>query len=219
MAKRYVGILAVLCCGFAGETQSLAAPVQVVFSSGPNDNTNGYELTERWGADDFEFPTSGNLKSMRFWATQRSGGWDGTLDYRVLLDANGKPGAVLGSGPALNVQRSPTGLSKVGGTEYQYVFDFADSISIEGGTKYWVALHMKNNFGTSGASNEMYWTRTNSVFGEQHHSTGIRNSSPPWFADGAYSAFDLVLTVPEPGSALLIVIAYLSTAAFNIGRR
>jgi hypothetical protein len=192
---------------FAATTNSHAAnpSAQVIFSSGPNGNSNGYELTERWGADDFQFLVNGNLSSMRFWATQRSGGWDGTLDYQILADASGSPGSILSSGSAKNIFRSPTGLPKVGGTEFEYTFDFSNEIPLVAGARYWVALHMKKDFSFSGPSNEMYWTRTDTIFGAQHHSTSRFGANPPWFADGAYSAFSLTLVVPEPNTLVLIM--------------
>jgi hypothetical protein len=187
-----------LLAGLAGT----ASATPIIFNNGLPNQTGGSDMNAFLEADNFSLGSPANLTLIRFWSLQGSAGdYAGSIEWSILSDAGGTPGAIAASGTA-----TPTGVatgnSALGLLEFRY--DFAASASL-GTSPYWLVLH--NGPSSSQPATSFYWTFSNDQAGDSQ--SFDLTSGGSWIGNNAELAFQLegepVQTnpVPEPASLLL----------------
>lgn len=190
-----------------------------IYNNGLPNGVNGNEMTEWFQAEDFMLGANASLTGVRFWAAQGAGSYQGSITWRIHSSSGGSPGAILFSGSASPVGAFQGPTICCGLDRYQY--DFAvPSLSLSGGTTYWLSLH--NGPVTMTTRSEFYWETTN-VNGT---STGMEDRTPfddgGWFNNGQEHAFQLFGdpgVVPEPSSVVLMASGLIAVAGAAVRRR
>ena len=118
----------------------------IIFDNGGPSNEFVASLTALVHADDFSFSEDKVLKDVHFWTQENGPSWDGTLEYFVFLDEGGLPGALLAFGNGENVEKTDEGFNGFGGDRFEYSFDLEESLMLDGGTTYWIGLHLQSDF-------------------------------------------------------------------------
>jgi len=118
----------------------------IIFDNGGPSNEFVASLTALVHADDFSFSEDKVLKDVHFWTQENGPSWDGTLEYFVFLDEGGLPGALLAFGNGENVEKTDEGFNSFGGDRFEYSFDLEEPLMLDGGTTYWIGLHLQSDF-------------------------------------------------------------------------
>jgi len=109
----------------------------IIYQNGNNPLPNfGNFIDNRIVADDFVLGESTEVTDAHFtWTGDGTGSNIEPLEYFILADNGGLPGAVIDSGTAQNVQNMA-----LGGERFETWFDFVDPVPLDGGVTYWFAL-------------------------------------------------------------------------------
>lgn len=179
-----------------------------VFDNGAPDQVSGNEMTKWLQCEDFKLTGDIFLTDVHFWTFEKyypcCGGtaWDGTLEYYIFSDDNGKPGNILYFGDGQNIAKTATGLTHQNFIykEYSYDFDFEEALPIIADTVYWLGLHLSSDYRNQ---DKIYWETTNAGLGA-FGSTGeqsYRGNLDNWCNNNQHHAFYLT---PEPGTLILL---------------
>ncbi len=141
------------------------AQVALLFDNGPMDYLNGGELTLYTEAEDFELSFSAVATRIDF----GNGGhnctfpanWDGVLRWWIMEDDGGMPGSTFvatGIAPSVSVFLD---LDQCPGAWawYDLTFSLGQQVQLEGGVRYWLALHMAGDWSWR---RELYWATSSS---------------------------------------------------------
>ena len=169
-------------------------------------HADGYEMTVSITADDFTVNKAIKLESIRFWNLEATGGFQGSILWRI--HANGtdnKPGVLLYSGTSTDLTHTATGFVDPPVTEFVNTLTIAP-VSLPPGT-YWLALH--NGPVTLGTNRFFYWEKVESV--------GVRASQvdfgPPfldvWWTNAAPNSPNAELAFQLTGSFAPETTAFL----------
>lgn len=186
---------------------SMAEGDYVVFDNGePGIYSNGKDMRSWLQADDFQITQNAMLTSAHFWTYEHDDQiWDGTLEYFILADNYGMPGAIIFSGYGQSIQKDVTDVTPVG-TQYKYSFGFEIPIDISADNTYWFGLHLASGY-PSDVGNVFRWESSILGFG----STSFESEGGTldnWVDSGIHRAFYLE-GVPEPGTIILLGIGVL----------
>jgi len=162
-------------------------------------------------ANDFLIASNATVTGGAIYIEEQQPGeaWDGTFNYYIFADAGGMPGSVpLVSGAAQNIVQTSTGITDQAGTGFiqELDFDLAAPFLATGGTTYWFAVHLANNFNTFSSA---AWSATGS--GNEKESFG--GTFDNWTGNGRDGAYRLVGSVPEPATVGLLAIGLAGLAA------
>ena len=186
-----------LClAGMLGPTAQ--ADVIVYDNGGPNQH-GGSDMTDFLQSEDFTLTQKTTITDVHFWNLQlQASDYKGSLYWAIQADAAGAPGAILASATTSAVTRAATGLKDISGI----YSEFADSFDITATTlnagTYWLTLHDGAITDSNFADFYWEWTADN---GNSQGFDLVANTG--WNAALSENAFQL--SVPEPGSILLLV--------------
>ena len=192
-----IKVIRVLCVALCFGSSAYAS---VIFDNGP------YTATARTVqlallADDFQFAQAMTVEAGSFVAYGDGLPWDGTLDYFILADNGGNPGAVLASGGGTNVQRISLGsTNSFYGDYYQYSFQLDNPFAADANTNYWLAWHVNESYNYLGSSIYSTYSHFRDGIGNARVSPG--GTMDNWFdAEGDFH-FQLsgAATVPVPAA-------------------
>ena len=205
MSRRILSLIVAVALVAFGASFAVGA---VVFDGGGPDGVNGFNITQGYwiSADDFILSQPTTITDVHFWVlgypTPPSGGFSWSV-YADSYDANKvmyKPGALVGSGSALNIVATPTGNYPIGMTEYMISFDLNNPLALNA-SWYWLALQ---------SSSPLFWETTGAGTG-QDAVQSIQTSPYDWNKisnvdeDNHNLAFQLTSTpVPIPGAVWLL---------------
>lgn len=188
-----------------------AASADPIFDNGAPDmlHGSGREMTSWMQADDFVLSAPAQITEASFdWFT--TGGlsnWDGSLTWTIFADSGANsPGAMIASGGGLNVLTEWQGSSNF--DRYTTSFELNAPVDLAGGTKYWFALHLADDFSQR---RDLYWADSASQqLSYSWEALGglASNWNSTSFSDRSFSF------VPAPGAAGLAMVG-----AALIGRR
>jgi MYXO-CTERM domain-containing protein len=169
--------------------------------AGP-DYTNGNEMTQWAQAEDFTGVT-GVIGSASFSALDINNNglanWDGVVQYAI-YEGDPNLGNVVGSGDGVN----PTAAFDQNNGSWDFYdidFELAAPVAVDGGTTYYLALHMGSDFVFDGI---YFATQAANGTGSGVESNG--GFGGPWNANGLEHYFTLT-AVPAPGAVALLGIA------------
>ncbi len=181
-----------------------------VYNNGPP-NAGGIEVERFVIADDFVLDETTFITDLHFQTFEQvDDTWDGTLEYFILDDAGGVPGAVKITGNAINVQKM-----NIAGTNYEYSADLEVPIELDGGVTYWIGIHLAANYDDQPI--DLFIAMTDQIDGSTMYAAGDENLN--WFASvGLDLAFILTGDTLVGGELLPIdstslILAGLQTSA------
>jgi hypothetical protein len=109
--------------------------------------------------------------------------WDGTIEWWLLDDNGGVPGALIASGTGQNIQQKNMWESRLGYRQFTVDFDFGQEIPLPGGRRFWFALHMHADFSDLG----VWWDDTYEIRPYPSWVGGELIDGVPNFVDGQYA--------------------------------
>jgi len=179
-------------------TQNIFADPEIFDNGAPN-NLVGQENTVAIVADDFQVTQDVFLTDVHFFNFEDPNfvspptPWDGTLEYFIYNDNAGMPAnPPFESGIGQNIQKMNIGVgfpTRPNAIHYEYSFDLENPIQLQAGVKYWIGLHLANDFTTF---DHIYWEATSTGFGSNGVTTLTgNNGNPPWVNTGVNFAFSL----------------------------
>ncbi len=139
------------------------AQVALLFDNGPMDYANGWEITWWTEADDFEVAFSAPATRVTIGMLDTTctfpANWDGILRWWILNDEAGLPGStVIGTGISPQVSFFLSQDDCPGGWAwYEQSFSLGQQVSLEGGVRYWLAIHMAGDWSVR---HNLYWATT-----------------------------------------------------------
>ena len=139
------------------------AQVALLFDNGPMDYANGWEMTWWTEADDFELafsaPATRITMGMLDTTCTFPGNWDGVLRWWILNDEAGLPGSTViatGISPQVSFYISQDDCPS-GWAWYEQSFSLGQQVNLEGGVRYWLAIHMAGDWSVR---RDLYWATT-----------------------------------------------------------
>ncbi len=198
-------------------TAAVAGPV--IYDNGGIVSAYGSNLEQFVLADDFVLVDGGVVADAGLYVgstTGDLGGWDGTLAYWILADADGSPGSILTSGPGQNITTTQTHIAWCcNGNAWLFEFDLATPFDAAAGVTYWFGVHLAAGFDENVPATLFWLGNGESGNMHQNHLGTFENWDEEAFAD---VAFFLTTTaeIPEPGSLALLVATLLG---FGLRRR
>lgn len=189
----------------AGAALAAAPALAAVIGNGGPDLTGATDLNANLGADDFSLASASTISLIRFWTAQGSAAdYAGSMEWSILADSAGAPGATVQSGSFVSTQTA-IGLDIFGLPVFRH--EATVDIALASGN-YWLALH--NGPSASPLPTEFYWAFQDGVNFGSAQAFELATAGP-WGAIAAELAFELVTSpgggggnVPEPGSLALV---------------
>jgi len=135
----------------------------LIFDGGGPNLVNAFDMTLWVQADDFEFTEDMVLSDVHIWGCDRDTPWDGTIEWWIFDDNAGSPGVIVDQGNGILVDRTFTGETvPTLCPEFVMDFDLDHDVSLDGNVRYWLGLHMADDFSTSDL---VAWELTDNSFG------------------------------------------------------
>lgn len=184
-----------------------AASAQLYDNGGPNFQ-NGNEMTNWVQAEDFVLGSPGIAggASFNLLTFGGLGSWDGsTGQWQIYGDAGGNPdaGNQIAGGAMQGV--SVNGLGNQNGFDFFDVsFGFGQNVHLDAGSKYWLALHLTNDYQNR---YDLYWGTTDFNGTQTGHESQF-GTLDNWADNGQEHSF-VLNGVPAPGAAGLLGLAGL----------
>ncbi len=192
-------VLLLLAMGLA------VASAGLIYNNGGPNGANGNEMTQWIQAEEFILPVSSTLTDVRFWSFEATSAYQGSIVWRIYDDNAGSPGAVLFSGTATATRTADPAPICCGFPDgFQNDFNVG-SISLNGGTKYWLGLHNGALSVTTRA--QFYWATTAANGTETGHEDNTPFDTGGWSDNAQEHAFELTgnaAAIPEPVTWLLL---------------
>ena len=165
----------------------------VVFDGGaPLQGAAGGECTGSVQAADFTLDATTMVTGARFWTSEFSNPWDGTVEYFIFPDVGGVPATAptySGFGQSI-IRLGPLGPQFLGADWYSYEIQLTAPLSLSAGT-YWLGLHLHADYSHDYG---IHWGATPSRFGAppQVSAGGTFNNWFPATAGDVDWAFQLL---------------------------
>ena len=178
-----------------------------LYDNGAPNFQNGNEMTNWVQAEDFVLGSPGIAggASFNLLTFGGLGAWDqSTGQWQIYGDAGGAPnsGDLIGSGNMQDVAVNPLGQQN-GFDFYDIRFGFGDSVHLDAGSRYWLALHLTNDYANR---YDLYWGTTNSNGPTGHE---LFMGQEPWNDNFQEHSF-VLYEVPAPSAAGLLGLAGLA---------
>lgn len=185
------------------------ASASTIFDNGvPLIDVVGWDATGFIEAQSFRFNLDGTVSSITMFLYDDPGPWDNTVQYYFYNTAIDHPGMLLTSGVAQNKVAMDSGLVHLNGFPIQSVsFDLQTPFNFSGSTRYWLGLHLKQDYETV----DTRWAASSAPEEDVvnwFQSQGIG----PWISQPGGSNLSFQLhgsIVPEPSVSLLALVGTL----------
>lgn len=179
----------------------------VVWDNGPYNVALGRDISGTATADDFSFNVAQSFDRIRFWAESGEvlfGSFSGTIGWAIHSNNINKPGAILFSGSTADVTLDLTGSSVGDANIFQLEFP-TGIINLPSGT-YWLQLR-ENAIGSATDGSPINWVdRNGGIIGFGAVQDPNEVNPVVWsISTGTDSAFQLISTVPEPTTIMLML--------------
>ncbi len=178
---------------------------------------NGYVPEYGWGggniqavarADDFQLSEDAFIRRAEIYISQHKvpifpeDVWDGTVEWWVFIDDNGKPGDVIASGSGANIILTDGGYTLENRTAYKVSFDLDQDVFIIEGNTYWFGVHLASGYPASNSATALTWDISATDFNHpsaksqggtfDNWETGIRDLAFSLYGDNAVLVPDQV---------------------------
>jgi hypothetical protein len=218
---RSIGLVAI------GVWTSCAA---VIYNNGPSNLSDAANITSYVAADDFTLSAPANVQLMTISSSADTDPYpefSNNMDWAILSNNNGIPGAIIFSGSSPVSSFEDTGNQILGTEEFQLgiYFHSGSYISLLGGTTYWLALAVDPN---GNLSQQVYWDSTSAMQESVAMSTTDTSLQSGWVPalSGMYGT-DLAFTlsgpsasqsVPDPDTSGLSVVGLFAVVSYGSWR-
>jgi len=122
-------------------------PPNVIYDNGLPNLINAANVGNFVSASDFVIADDTTLTDVHLWMCERTNQvWDGTIEWWIFEDAAGSPGTIFAEGDGVLIDKILTVDTFLDCTLSELWFDLDNSVELEGGTTYWLGLHLEGNF-------------------------------------------------------------------------
>jgi len=123
-------------------TTTGADPEDIIFNNGDPNLFSSVSTADQFMAEDFELTEDAVLEDVHFSGFNAP---TGPIEYLILKDDSGKPGDLIKSGESVNLVTE----SIVGTDSVETWFDLDEPVSLNAGTKHWIAMKIPADWHTS----------------------------------------------------------------------
>jgi len=193
-------------------------------SGGPLADTEGFESVGgqpiwQFLADDFAFPNGGSIRRIVFWGfynygIEPAGDELFEIEFHHPRNSDGLPGDVYYAATFLNPSREWTGrnvISAGGGREYRFVVDLAVPLAVLPDETKWLSIHQ---LGDPSTAFRWEFSLSGDLNGEAYRNPAFPDWRLTALSPNPNAAF-MLLSVPEPSAAVLVIVGCLSGVLFR----
>jgi PEP-CTERM motif len=177
----------------------------VLFDQTPT-NTNGFSITDFRLADDFTLSNPSTVTDLLFYYVAQSLSDLGAVTYAIYANNAGALGAVRQSATITSGSVTRTGQSALCPTCASASFSIAP-LPLAAGS-YWLELHAGTSFTDTNGGFDVDWAAVddNATLVARYNASGLKPDTPVDSSGFNQYAFQVIGTVPEPGTLALLTL-------------